>query len=419
MDQREKSYLELLTKRFDESNYINFIKDLLNLSQFDISNTLEERKDIPKQYKENIDYYKYIAKYNDGINNIGILVVKLNDKTSTNARTSQRNFIATILSKYDLDASLVAFYSNTESNWRLSFVKKELNFTEKGFKVELTPAKRYSYLVGESESVHTAQEFLLKLLKINDRKIKLEDIEQVFDVEKVTKKFFEEYKEKYLQLKEYLDNNEDFKTESEKADFTSVEFAKKLMGQIVFLYFLQKKGWLGVQLVPNELNLIEFEELHNNSDSVAKNLLNKFYVKQEEFYVVDRSKLKTTDSMEDIINLSNLFKGTSYDSNWGTGKKDFIRSIYKQSIKEHKNFFDDYLEPFFYRGLNEKRDNQYFPLFNCKIPFLNGGLFEPLNNYRWSSAYFNIPNTIFSNDNKDGILDFLDLYNFTIDEEKC
>lgn len=418
MDQREKSYLELLTRRFDESNYINFIKDLLNLSQFDISNTLEERKDIPKQYKENIDYYKYIAKYNDGINNIGILVVKLNDKTSTNARTSQRNFIATILSKYDLDASLVAFYSDTESNWRLSFVKKELNFTEKGFKVELTPAKRYSYLVGESESVHTAQEFLLKLLKINDRKIKLEDIEQVFDVEKVTKKFFEEYKEKYLQLKEYLDNNEDFKTESEKADFTSVEFAKKLMGQIVFLYFLQKKGWLGVQLVPNELNLIEFEELYNNSDSVAKNLLNKFYVKQEEFYVVDRSKLKTTDSMEDIINLSNLFKGTSYDNNWGTGKKDFIRSIYKQAIKEHKNFFDDYLEPFFYRGLNEKRDNQYFPLFNCKIPFLNGGLFEPINNYRWSSAYFNIPNSMFSNDNKDGILDFLDLYNFTIDEEE-
>ena len=418
MDQREKSYLDLLTKRFDESSYINFIKDLLNLSQFDISNTLEERKDIPKQYKENIDYYKYIAKYNDGINNIGILVVKLNDKTSTNARTSQRNFIATILSKYDLDASLVAFYSDTENNWRLSFVKKELNFTEKGFKVELTPAKRYSYLVGESESVHTAQEFLLKLLKINDRKIKLEDIEQVFDVEKVTKRFFEEYKEKYLQLKEYLDKNEDFKTESEKADFTSVEFAKKLMGQIVFLYFLQKKGWLGVQLVPNELNLIEFQELYNNSDSVAKNLLNKFYEKQAEFYVIDKSTLKTTDSIEDIINLSNLFKGTTYDNNWGTGKKDFIRSIYKQAIKEHKNFFDDYLEPFFYRGLNEKRDNQYFPLFNCKIPFLNGGLFEPINNYRWSSAYFNIPNSMFSNETKDGILDFLDLYNFTIDEEE-
>lgn len=418
MDQRERHYLELLTKRFNESDYIDFIKDLLNLSQFDISNTLEERTDIPKQYKENIDYYKYIAKYNDGLNDIGILIVKLNDKTSTNARTAQRNFIATILSKYDLDASLVAFYSNIENNWRLSFVKKELNFTEKGFKVELTPAKRYSYLVGENESVHTAQEFLLKLLKINDRKIKLEDIEQVFDVEKVTKKFFEEYKEKYLQLKEYLDQNEDFKTESKKADFTSVEFAKKLMGQIVFLYFLQKKGWLGVQLVPNELNLIEFGELLNNSDSVSKNLLNEFFEKQEDFYVINKTKLKTIDSKEDIINLSNLFSKTSYDKPWGTGKKDFIRSIYRQAIKEHKNFFDDYLEPFFYRGLNEKRENQYFPLFNCKIPFLNGGLFEPINNYRWSSAHFNIPNKLFSNDNKDGILDFLDLYNFTIDEEE-
>ena len=33
------------------------------------------------------------------------------------------------------------------------------------------------------------------------------------------------------------------------------------MGQIVFLYFLQKKGWLGVQLVPNELSVSEFKEL--------------------------------------------------------------------------------------------------------------------------------------------------------------
>ena len=103
---------------------------------------------------------------------------------------------------------------------------------------------------------------------------------------------------------------------------------------------------------------------------------------------------------------------------WGTGRKDFIMYIFNQSKKEHKNFFDDYLEYFFYKGLNEKRDNQFFPLFNCKIPFLNGGLFEPLNNYRWSSAHFEIKNSLFHNDKEDGILDFLNLYNFTIDEEE-
>ena len=57
-------------------------------------------------------------------------------------------------------------------------------------------------------------------------------------------------------------------------------------------------------------------------------------------------------------------------------------------------------------------------MFNCKIPFLNGGLFEPLNNYRWSSAKFNIPDDMFSNEHKNGILDIFDLYNFTIDEEE-
>lgn len=418
MDHREKEYLELLNKKFDESAFIDFVRDLLNLNQFDISNNIEERKDVPKQYQENIDYYKYIAKYNDGINNIGILIVKLGNKTSTNARTAQRNFIATILSKYDLDASLVAFYSDKENNWRLSFVKKEIDFTDKGFTISLSPAKRFSYLVGENESVHTAKEYLLKLLKINDRKINIDDIEQVFDVEKVTKRFFEEYKEKYLQLKEYLDNNDEFLSESKKADFNSVEFAKKLMGQIVFLYFLQKKGWLGVQLVPNKISISEFNELLSNNDIVSQNVLNMFYELKDDYYVIERTKLRLSELEEDIVNLSNIFKNTKYDMAWGTGEKDFIRSIYKQAIKEHKNFFDDYLEPFFYKGLNEKRDNQYFTLFNCKIPFLNGGLFEPINNYRWSSAHFSIPNTLFSNSEKDGILDFLDLYNFTIDEEE-
>ena len=418
LNEKEKEYLDLLNKRFEEEKYIDFIRDLLNLSPNDFNTSDLENKNISKQFENDIDYYKYIAKYNDGFNSIGIIIVRLKEKTSTNARTLQRNFIAKLLNDYNLDASLVAFYSLSESNWRLSFVKKELSFTNNGLKLDLTPARRYSYLVGENESVHTAQEYLLKLLKINDRKIELKDIEEVFDVEKVTKKFFEEYKEKYLQLKEELDNNEDFISESKKYDFTSSEFAKKLMGQIVFLYFLQKKGWLGVQLVPDELNKMEYQELLEKNDNVSINILNSFYELQDDSYIINTNKLKDAKLQEDIINLSNIFKKTSYDKSWGTGKKDFIRTIFKKAKKEHKNFFDDYLELFFYKGLNEKRENQYFPLFNCKIPFLNGGLFEPLNDYRWSSCNFAIDNSIFSNDDKDGILDFLDLYNFTIDEEE-
>ena len=63
----------------------------------------------------------------------------------------------------------------------------EHGYTDNGIKQSITPARRYSYLVGENESVHTAQEFLLKLLQIDSRKITLSDIESVFDVEKVAK----------------------------------------------------------------------------------------------------------------------------------------------------------------------------------------------------------------------------------------
>lgn len=417
MARRNREYVEFLKEKFDEQKYVEFINDLLNLSYEDINSSIVELFPSQKHFKDTIEYYKFVANYVTNSDKIGIFIVKLSTEISQNARTAQRSFISTLLSKYNLDASIVAFYQDDESSWRLSFVKKELNFTETGVKVNLSPAKRYSYLVGENEAVHTAQEYLFKLFEIEDRKITLSDIEKVFDVEKVTKKFFEEYKEKYLKLKEYLDGNEDFITESNNCDFTSEEFAKKLMGQIVFLYFLQKKGWLGVQLVPNELSIAEYNELLNSNDSVSNNLIKQFYELKEDIYSIDKNRLRSAE-IHDIINFSNIFVKTRYNMPWGTGKKDFIRTIYKQAIKEHKNFFDSYVEQFFYNGLNEKRENQYFALFNCKIPFLNGGLFEPLNNYRWSSSRFSIPNEMFSNDDKNGILDFLDLYNFTIDEEE-
>lgn len=418
MSIRNKEYIELLKHSFNEEKFVEFVIDLLNLYDSDLNRNVIENTITTKQFKDNILHYKHIANYNDGLNNIGVFIIKLNNTTTTQSRNMQRNFVATLLSKYNLDACLVSFYSDRETSWRLSFVKRELSFTDKGIKENLTSAKRYSYLVGEHESVHTAQEFLFKLLEIDNRKITLEDIEKQFDVEKVTKKFFEEYKDKYLELKEFFDKNEDFQTEAKNCDFDSVEFAKKLMGQIVFLYFLQKKGWLGVQLIPNELSVDEYNELLSNNDSVSQNLIRQYFVLNDDKYIVEKTKLRITEIPEDIINLTNVFANTKYNMPWGTGRKDFIRNIFNQAKIEHKNFFDDYLEYFFYKGLNEKRENQYFPLFNCKIPFLNGGLFEPLNNYRWSSAHFEIPNSIFSNDDKNGILDFLDLYNFTIDEEE-
>lgn len=423
MTDKEKKYLNYLNEKFNEANFIEFIQDLLNLEQSDFS--INEVLNIQDTYKEYIKKYKKVASYSIGIERIGVFIIEINDTTTSKervskARVKQRNYVASLLDTYHLDASIVAFYSINESSWRISFVKKEVELTEKGITQTVSPARRYSYLVGEQEATHTAKEFLFNLLKNNEKKFSVSEIEEQFNVEKVTKLFFDEYKSKYLKLRDYLDNNEDFKTEASRCEFTSEEFAKKLMGQIVFLYFLQKKGWLGVQLIPNELSIGDYNEIINTfgDDNVSKNLINQFYSLDNSKYLIASDKFKLIEMNEDIINLSNIFKKTKHNLNWGTGDKRFIRTIFEKAIKEHRNFFDDYLEPFFYTGLNKPRTNQFFPLFNCKVPFLNGGLFEELNGYRWSSAHFNIPNELFSNNSEDGILDFLDLYNFTIDEEE-
>ena len=83
------------------------------------------------------------------------------------------------------------------------------------------------------------------------------------------------------------------------------------------------------------------------------------------------------------------------------------------------------MEPLFYTALNidRSRKNDLYPKLGLRISFLNGGLFEELDNYDWQKNNFSIPNEIFSNTDANGrdadrILNIFDRYNFTIDEDE-
>ena len=117
--------------------------------------------------------------------------------------------------------------------------------------------------------------------------------------------------------------------------------------------------------------------------------------------------------------------GVEKNSEWGTGSPNFMRKIFQDNESTGKNFFDEVLEPLFYTALNvdRSRKNDLYPRLNLRIPFLNGGLFEELDNYDWQKNNFSIPNEIFSNvaskgRDADGILDIFDRYNFTINEDE-
>ncbi|MEH6984564.1 hypothetical protein, partial [Priestia megaterium] len=425
--------LNMLKTTFESSfnidSYRLFVRQLFNSIEVF---PYREQTDISGEYAQHIASYVEVAKYRDNNqDNLIILAVEIKkDKSIERARSLQRNFISRLLENTQYEAAIVAFYSPSENNWRLSFVRLDYSFNEKGLQLDLTPAKRYSYLVGINEPIHTVQEQLLPIFSDDKHNPTLDEIENAFSVEKVTKEFFTQYKEKYIELKEYLEQDQSFIKESDKLGITvnkfSEQFAKKLMGQLAFLYFLQKKGWLGIEILPNGhlISQIDFDSIYEKGSTSQQKVLNKVFTSHTEGqYQLLSNKLKDISDREADL-LSDCFVGTKFDMLWRSGNRHFIRSLFNDCIeKTERNFFVEYLQPLFYEALNKKRKNHYFPMFNCKIPFLNGGLFEPLEGYHWQDVNIEIPNEIFSNKkekgrNADGILDIFDRFNFTINEDE-
>ncbi len=359
-----------LQNSFDRDNFVYMVKNLLNRmeeAQFTYKGNL-----IFDDFVEFISCVERVGKYRSPDEKlIDILIVYLKKSTSLErARTKQRNFVAKYLkgSRGGVlkDAALVAFVVPNGEDWRFSLVKMDYKFNEKGkVKEEFTPARRYSFLVGKNESSHTAQSRLLPLLLDDETLPTLDELEEAFSVERVTKEFFEKYRDLFLRLKESLDavveKDAKIRVDFKKKNVDTADFAKKLVGQIVFLYFLQKKGWFGVK------------------------------------------------------------RGEA----WGSGSKRFLRELFEKKHGDYKNFFNDILEPLFYEALRLERPGDYYSRFNCRIPFLNGGLFDPINDYDWWNTDILLPDGIFSNNRKtkegdigDGILDIFDRYNFTVKEDE-
>lgn len=416
MAMTRKSFEEMFSSAFCLDDFISFSKEFFN--ELDIVNPYRENTNgrDTSEFYQHIEHHNYIGNYTDSDKNeICVLVVKLkNYKNIDRARSMQRNFVKRILESSGKNAALVAFYADNSDFWRLSFIKLDYEFISGKIAEKLTPAKRYSYLVGVKEPCHTALERMYPIVVQIDKNPNIKDIEEAFSVEKVTKEFFEQYKEKYLELKESLDKNDNFTYEATKHNFTSEQFAKKLMGQLAFLYFLQKKGWLGVRAIPRRLTEKEFNNFKYALPLAKRDLSADIYEKKGDVYSVISRSMKSL-SEDDNKLISRCLKGNP----WGTGPRDFIRALFRVSEKNNKNFFDDYLEPLFYKALNEsrKKDNYYFTDLHCRIPFLNGGLFERLNNYDKKNN-FDIDNKIFSNENGTGILDIFDRYNFTMNEDE-
>lgn len=420
MNRKLEIFEKVLTNPFDNDQFVGFVREFLN--NVELVAPTKYNKEY-SNFSFYVDGYYHIGNYkNEEGDKIAVFSVCLNKgDTVERARSMQRNFVKTLIEKGGCAGAIVAFYTKEEpAKWRLSFIRMDYEFSKGKVTEKLTPAKRYSYLVGKGEPCHTAKQRLYPIFMDDNNNPGIDDLEEAFSVEKVTNEFFNLYKEKYIELKEYLEFNEEFMNEANYRHFTSEQFAKKLMGQIVFLYFIQKKGWLGVDAFPIVMTEKQYKNAFFARGTKSREIVPKVYAPQEDgTYRIVFSELQAL-SDEDEEFLAGIVKGKP----WGSGPKDFMRRMFDGCVEAGKNYFDDYLEPLFYTGLNKNRgENGFYAPLHRRIPFLNGGLFEQLDNYEWENNNFNIPNELFSNKaekgrDADGILDIFDRYNFTMNEDE-
>lgn len=245
----------------------------------------------------------------------------LSERSGKKAQYEKAKKILRELSAYS--AGIFIFYDKGGS-FRFSLVYPEAVGTRR----EWSNFRRFTYFVSKELTNKTF------LQRIGDGDFStMEKIKDAFSVEKVTKEFYLEYRKLFDSLVEDLSKNHTFLNGASKNRINTENFAKKLLGQIVFLYFIQKKGWLGVPA----------------------------------------------------------------GKRWGEGDKNFMGNIYKDVTVKKTNFYNDYLEKLFYNALNnphrDSADPSFSKDFNSRIPFLNGGLFEA--EYDWKSSLMYLDNKIF------------------------
>lgn len=199
----------------------------------------DELRPTPQDLGEedgNQGYYLGCGKTEQGLK-VGFFYYRISKGHVLRKRVGLRKLITPYVTM-DLDAAVAVF--EDDKHWRLSFISD--------FKGVTTAPKRFTYVFGETTQYYNTP--VNRLFDLKDKELTLENLYDAFSVEALSEEFFHKYKEQYEKFCNYLykhrNNANYFGTEFSQWDEKLLrDYVKKMMGRLVFLQFVQKKGWLG------------------------------------------------------------------------------------------------------------------------------------------------------------------------------
>lgn len=197
---------------------------------------------------------------------VGITVFEAKcEETDTNKRIAITQAAFKVLRDHSIRNAIVAFHDGNDQ-WRLSLLTSTLEIKDgKVVKKDSNP-RRYSYLLGVGAKTVTPYKYLIEKGRVED----IKQLQERFSVEVVNKQFYASVANLFTKLvggeRGAARHPGLLKINSlVSQDVEHQEFAVRLIGRIIFSWFLkEKKSATGVPIVPSEL--LSLDAVASNAD---------------------------------------------------------------------------------------------------------------------------------------------------------
>lgn len=353
---------------------------------------------------------------------LDLIVYEIKHTSRHDARVALSKEAFRMLADEMEDRALVVFVPEDNcDNYRFSFIEISLDINEETNRISrnYSNPRRYSYLLGKGIAYYTPN----KYLNVKGRVVSDEDLHSRFSVEVLTKEFYNELSDWYAWAIRIIRFPNDINDDSDDAKYNN-EGAIRLITRLIFVWFLKQR-----HLIPDEFfdetfitqSLLKDFDPHKTEGMFNQKVMNtKYYpaILQNLFFAMLNSPITAEGSNE----LS--------ERHFRNGRGDFDNN----KLMRYEDYF---INP-----------QLFVDLANKTVPFLNGGLFDCLDD-KDNGMYYDgfsdteksrkslvLPDFLFFGDevgknidlsewygdkNKKkvsarGIIDILKRYNFTVEE---
>lgn len=250
-----------LNEKYNRDKFSSFLKEIF------LSDYQSDLRPISTSNYQSIDKAYSLG----SSNSLDLQVFEFEYSGSFNKRIALAKDAFQIMKQSAVFQALAIFHSPESNDWRLSLMTVNPQRTDRGgVSLDYSNPRRYSFFLGPNAKVNTPTRFLLKKGFILD----FEDLKSRFSLEVVNKEFYKEISENYLKLvggslgsgksKKTYNSMMHLPSTADRSQ-ASLEFAVRLIGRIIFCWFLrEKKSSTGLSLMPKDL--LSHEALSKNPD---------------------------------------------------------------------------------------------------------------------------------------------------------